>query len=42
MVFKVVKAFSWVAPHEKVTLAWVSTVSGAAIAEKLRIKRLKN
>ena len=28
--------------QEKGTLARVSTVSGAAIAEKLRIKRLKN
>ena len=42
LVFKVVKAFSWAVPHEKGTLARVSGVSGAAIAEKLRIKRLKN
>ena len=42
LVFKVMKAFSWEVPHEKGTLAWVSAVSGAAIAQKLQIKRLKN
>ena len=42
LVFKVVKASSWAVSHEKGTLARVSAVSGAAIAEKLRIKRLKN
>ena len=42
MVFKVVKALSWAVPHEKGMLVRVSAVSGAAIAEKLRIKCLKN